>query len=182
MERGSWRQDVGPVSGTGDRCAVELLSWLEGVSCNLGLVVEASSSYMHLLLHWSLQLLNICPSKFKNYNRRAHPDGLNPLNMHTAQWDAMQSQCPDPTPASISSISKLVHVLGGGGVEVKCEWKTGVGQACPDARFSLQAKRCTKHSFFRRGRASLLSFSSPPFYFFFLSSPLDYTFGWIYII
>lgn len=44
MERGSWRQDMGPVSGTGDRCSLELLSRLEGEPRNLGLVVEASSS------------------------------------------------------------------------------------------------------------------------------------------
>lgn len=35
---------MGPVSGTGDRCSLELLSRLEGEPRNLGLVVEASSS------------------------------------------------------------------------------------------------------------------------------------------
>lgn len=35
---------MGPVSGTGDRHSLELLSRLEGEPRNLGLVVEASSS------------------------------------------------------------------------------------------------------------------------------------------
>lgn len=84
---------------------------------------------MRLLLHWSLQVLNVGHSKFKNHHRRAHPDGLNPLHLHAAQWDAVRSQCPDPTPASVSSRSKLVHVWGGRGVEerwVGNGWGTSV--------------------------------------------------------